>query len=98
MTTIDWHQEPSSDEERALRAEVINVATEDGLAKFGIGGWSWVSVNLTKLCSGGEASVASDLRSAIRDANERAAAEREASRVRDAEAFIARARERLQTR
>jgi hypothetical protein len=99
MATIDWHHEPQTDEERCLRAEIIQIATEDGLAALGgRGGWAWVYFELSKLCPGSEESVASDLRSAIREADERFEQERESRRVLDAERLLARAQERIAKR
>ena len=73
MTTIDWTEEPQSEDERALRAEVIKVVTEDGFAALGgNGGWSFVHLNLWKLCDCGERLAATDLREAIRHAKTRA--------------------------
>lgn len=96
MTTIDWTEEPQSEDERALRAEVIKVVTEDGFAALGgNGGWSFVHLNLWKLCDCGERLAATDLREAIRHAKTRADEEFEARRVQDVEGAVARARARL---
>lgn len=96
MATIDWMVEPHDDDERALRAEVIRVVTEDGFAALGgHGDWGWVHMNLCQLCARDESLVASDLREAIQHARERSEAEREVRRAREVASAIERAQARL---